>query len=354
MTKHDLLKEFEHLYQSGIRAEAERRFGLAGISPTPLTGSHSLVFDYPKDGTRRILKITHSTHRRVHQILGELDFTNYLSDHGMNVSHAVESLSGRMVEQIEAESGHFVAVVYEKAPGKLVDWSEWTPELFAQWGSVIGRMHTLTKGYEPSAESIRRRHWYEDRDWDIESSIPPDKAQLAIAGKRIKDWLLELPMDRESFGLVHSDLHQWNMLFDGVTLWPIDFDNLHYDWLIADFTTVIINVAICQARSYELGDFDHWTGGREMTSPEFVGYFLEPFLAGYREQNTLDSVWIRRLPAFLRRHWFTFCVDNLWDPTVRGLSDAEQAAGFPWRTVDRMEIEFVSEFWGQFDFSRFE
>ena len=115
----------------------------------------------------------------------------------------------------------------------------------------------------PTDESIRRRHWHEDRDWELECSVATCKMELRRHGQRIKDWLLSLPADRESYGLVHSDLHQWNMLRDGRELWPIDFDNLHYDWFLSDFTTVIINVVLCQQRSYARGEYDKWTGGRK-------------------------------------------------------------------------------------------
>ena len=348
-----MLKEFGHLYHDGIRSEAEGRFGLKRSESSTLQGSHSYVYEYTGGGKPVILKITHSYHRREWQILGELDFTNYLAENGMRVSRAIMSLGENWVETLEAESGYFLATAYEKAPGALVDWREWTPELYEQWGALIGRMHALTKNYRPSVESIRRRHWHENRDWDLESSVPKSKLEFRRYGQGIKDWLLSLPIDRDSYGLIHSDLHQWNMLGDGGELWPIDFDNLHYDWFLSDFTTVIINVVICQARSRERGQYDEWTGGREMDSAEFLDYFMDPFVSGYRLENDLDPIWISRLPRFLSRHYFTFYVDALWDPEFVHLSKAEQAAEFPWRTLAQLESEVRNNFWEQFDFSRY-
>ncbi len=144
-----MLKEFGHLFQDAIRSEAECKFGLRRSASVPLDGSHSYVFDYPGDSSPIILTIIHSSHRSVQKILGELDFTNYLADNGMNVSRAIPSLGGQWVETMGAESGHFLATAYEKAPSALVDWREWTPELFEQWGALIGRMHALTKSTAP-------------------------------------------------------------------------------------------------------------------------------------------------------------------------------------------------------------
>ncbi len=354
-----MLKEFGHLYDDAVRSVAERRFGLMRAGSVPHQGSHSYVYEYPRGGspvaTDRpiILKITHSSHRRVPQILGEIDFTNYLADNGVNVSRAVPSLDGNLVETLEADSDYFVASAYEKAPGDLVDWREWTPELYERWGALIGRMHALTKSYEPADESLRRRHWHENRDWHLESSVPGSHGELRLHGQRIKDWLLSLPADRDSYGLIHSDVHQWNMLHHGGDLWPIDFDNLHYDWFLSDFTCVIINVVLSQQRSHALGKHNEWTGGRKMDSEEFVGYFMEPFMSGYRQENALDPVWLRRLPRFLNRHYFTFFVDSLWDPDFRHLSEEEQAAYFPWRTLRQLEDEVAGSYWDRFDFSRF-
>ena len=350
-----MLKEFGHLYSDDVRSEAERRFGLTRAGSLPLRGSHSYVFDYAAgDGSRAILKITHSSHRQVHQILGELDFTDYLADNDMNISRAIPSLRGNLAETLEADSGYFLATSYEKAPGTLVDWRKWNPELFERWGALIGRMHALSRSYEPSDESMRRRHWHENRDWRLESSVPDSRVEFRRKGRRIKDWLMSLPTDRDSYGLIHSDLHQWNMLCHGCELWPIDFDNLHYDWFLSDFTTVIINAVICQRRCFEQGDYDSWTGGRRMDSQQFIEYFMDPFLSGYKSENTLAPVWIERLPRFLSRHYFTFYVDVLWDPEFVHLSEAEQSVGFPWRTFRQLESEVRNEYWEQFDFSRFE
>ncbi len=39
----------------------------------------------------------------------------------MNVSRAIPSLDGKLVETLEADSGYFLATAYEKVPGALWD-----------------------------------------------------------------------------------------------------------------------------------------------------------------------------------------------------------------------------------------
>ena len=352
-----MLQQFRHLYSDAVRAEALRRFGLRAVSDESMAdASHSFVYDCERNGSRYVLKITHTRHRKPSDILGELEFINYLADGGVSVPRAVRSMGGGFVETLEAarpDDGKFIAVAYEKARGALVDWREWTPLMFERWGALIGRMHALTKDYAPSDESLRRRFWHQDWDWDIDNSVYLTMPALRGKARAIKDWLLTLPTDRDSFGLIHSDLHQFNFFYDDGAILPFDFDNTHYDWFISDFTTVIINVVACQQYHYKRGEFDYWTAGKPMDASEFLDYFFTPFIEGYRRRNRLAGVWMRRLPAFLNRHWLTFYTDALRDAEFVNSDEAAQAANFPWRTLRRLETEALGDWWGRFSFDKF-
>ena len=99
-----MLQHFKHLYTDDIRSEAMRRFGFTPVSMEVLPdASHSYVYDCKRYGASYILKITHTIHRKPHNILGELEFINFLADGGVTVPRAVPSLRGNLVETIEAE-----------------------------------------------------------------------------------------------------------------------------------------------------------------------------------------------------------------------------------------------------------
>ncbi|MCH7654184.1 MAG: phosphotransferase, partial [Chloroflexi bacterium] len=155
-----MLREYEGLNNDDVLAEAIRRFGIDAGGLTLLDGQHSLVYDCRRGEESLILKITHTLHRSRENIMGELEFVNYVAEGGVAAPRAVLSTRGNLVESIEVERGSFLAFAYERAPGALVDWRHWTPELFEEWGAVVGRMHALTKRYEPSSEAIRRRFWH--------------------------------------------------------------------------------------------------------------------------------------------------------------------------------------------------
>ena len=349
-----MLQHFKHLYTDAIRTEAMRRFGLSPVSLDILPdASHSYVYDCKREGKSYILKITHTIHRNPNHILGELEFINFLADGGVTVPRAVPSLSGNLVESIAAAEGEFIVVAFEKAEGSVVDWRTWTPQMFEQWGALIGKMHALTKNYQPSTADIRRRFWYQDIDWNIDAEVYRGRPAFREKARCTRDWLLSLPTDSDCFGLIHSDLHQWNFFYHEGRIQPFDFDNTHYDWFISDFTTVIVNVVNSQQYHYGRGEYDHWTAGTSMPAAEFLDYFFTPFVEGYRQHNRLDPVWMHHMPAFLNRHWLTFLTDALRDPEFGDLTSEQQAATFPWRTLSQSWDEVMNDFWSQFNFDKY-
>ncbi|MCH7626156.1 MAG: phosphotransferase [Chloroflexi bacterium] len=348
-----MLREYENLYNDDVLAEAIRRFGIDAGGLTLLDGQHSLVYDCRRGEESLILKITHTLHRSRENIMGELEFVNYVVEGGVAAPRAVSSLRGNLVEVLEAKKGSFLAYAYEKAPGSLVDWRHWKPELFEEWGAVVGRMHALTKRYEPSSEAIRRRFWHEDRDWQLQDHPPGMPSFILDETRRAKEWLMALPQDKDSFGLIHSDLHQWNFFVHDGTIRPFDFDNAHYDWFLADLSTVLQNVILAQARHYERGEYEHWTGGKKMDGQAFLTYFMESFMAGYREQNSLPAHWLNKLPEFLHIRYLTMYWDKRWAREFEELSEQEQASDFPWRTVNQLYDELADGFWRRYDFTQY-
>ena len=349
-----MLQHFKHLYSDTIRTESMRRFGLTPVSLDILPdASHSYVYECKRDGKSYILKITHTIHRRPNHILGELEFINFLADGGVTVPRAVPSLSGNLVESVAADEGEFIVVAFEKAEGSLVDWRTWTPQMFEKWGALIGKMHALTKNYQPSTADIRRRFWHQDFDWNTDAEVYRGRPEFREKARGTRDWLMSLPTDSECFGLIHSDLHQWNFFYHEGRIQPFDFDNTHYDWFISDFTTVIVNVVNCQQYHYGRGEYDHWTAGTPMTATEFLDYFFTPFIEGYRQHNRLDPVWMHHMPAFLNRHWLTFLTDALRDPEFGNLTPEQQAATFPWRTLSQSWDEVMNDYWKQFTFDKY-
>lgn len=101
------------------------------------------------------------------------------------------------------------------------------------------------------------------------------------------DRLYTLPKDRDSYGLIHVDVHGGNFFVDDegqITLF--DFDGCQYAWFACD-----IAMALFYAISHDC------------VSKEDVAHakdFFEQFMLGYRCENEIDPRWLAQVPYFLK------------------------------------------------------
>lgn len=283
-----MIHEIQALYNDTITAEAAIRFGSTREQLTDLGGFESYVYEFSRDGQTFILKITHTMRRTPHYIQGELEWLNYLADHGVSVARAVPSVYGRMVETIAIPDGSaFLAICYEKAPGHHVTADEWNGGLFESLGRLMGRMHALTKDYALSDPAIKRQEWHEEEQLNVRKYVPQDQTLIFQKTDELMNRLHALPRDRDSYGLVHTDLNVRNFFVDGeghVT--AFDFDDIGYNWFVND-----IAITLFYAR---------WqTRNTHPETPAFTDYFLTHFMSGYLQENDLDLNWFRHIPDFL-------------------------------------------------------
>jgi len=161
-----------------ILSEAGRKFGAEPDQLKRLGSFESVVYEYSKDRSHFILKLTHSIHRTPEAIQGELEWTNYLAEGGVSAAPAILSEAGSLIEVIDVEDSYFVAYAFEKAEGERPEAQTWTDGLIRRWGSTTGRMHSLTVAYQPSKPAFRRQHWHEDSYRVFEDCIPPMQATV--------------------------------------------------------------------------------------------------------------------------------------------------------------------------------
>ncbi len=91
-----------------ILAEAAEKFGTTPDKLKRLGSFESLVYEYCNSGRDLILKLTHSIHRTADEVLGELEWVNYLAEGGVTVSPAVPSSDGNLIELVELDDSYFI------------------------------------------------------------------------------------------------------------------------------------------------------------------------------------------------------------------------------------------------------
>ncbi len=272
-------------FSSTILQEAVKRYGAEPNTARLLGGFSNNVYECEREGKAFVLKILRREDEK--QILGELDWMNYLSDRGVSLAKAVASPQGQWLEPID---DGWLAVAYEKAEGRSVDVTDprvWNAALFTQWGEMMGRMHALTKEYTVSNPLWKRAEFLEGELFEADAF--PEAAGDAVRTKwlQYRADLLAMNKDRHTYGMIHNDLHQGNFFVNGSNLVCIDFGDCEYSWFVYDIAISLYH-AILSIPAEE-----------QEKRAEFARYFLAHYQEGYEKQNHFEQEWIKQLPYFL-------------------------------------------------------
>ncbi|MDH3890203.1 MAG: phosphotransferase [candidate division Zixibacteria bacterium] len=268
-----------------ILNKATALFGITPENLKRLGAFESIVYEFERDGRSAILKLTHSLHRSVDAVRGELEWVDHLVANGVSCSPVVLSSRGQTVEKIDVEDSYFIVYGFEKAQGRLSGKDDWTEPMIRTWGRTLGRMHAATMSYEPSDPTIRRHDWREEVSMYVNRHLPSEQTAVIERCRELQKRLSELTTDGDTYGLVHSDLHHGNFFIADGRMTVFDFDDCHYDWFAHDLAMPLFYVM----RSAEM-EHDN----------AFAEFFLTNFLTGYREEHHLDSRAGETLPLFLK------------------------------------------------------
>lgn len=283
-----MLKETKDIYSDEILYEALTRFGGDKDNVKDIGGFEAFVYEATINDKKYILKITHTIRRLVNYLMGELDYVNYLASHGVPTSKAVESVNGNFVESIDAsDGGKFLAYLFEKAEGEISTKESRTDEIIQTWGQVSGLMNRLAAGYKPSKPEYKRQIWYEDDVYEFDKHLTGEDAELIPLCHQILDEVKTLPQTKETFGMIHGDLHQGNFFINKGQVLPFDFDDCEYGYYMNDI-----------AMPYYYGG-----GLFKVMDDDAVGYaenFLSQFLKGYQKEFSVPKEIFLQMPEFLR------------------------------------------------------
>ncbi len=171
-------------YNDTILQEAMQRYGIAKDQIHSLDAFESFIYEFERDSRAYILRIAHSFRRSESLILGEVDWINYLAEGGVSVAKAILSEFGKLVEVIEDQrGGTFLVTAFVKAQGQA-PWDLWTPKLYKSYGEMIGRIHTLSKSYQPGQAAWKRPDWDNDLFAFVERYLPESEF---LAKKKYED-----------------------------------------------------------------------------------------------------------------------------------------------------------------------
>lgn len=273
-------------FNEEILAEARARYGIAPEQIKLLDGFESFMFEFQKNGRDYILRLGHSRRRTPELIHGEVDWINYLADGGAGVARAVLSENGELVELIDdGRDGQFLATAFVKALGGSA-WRDgfWNERMFVNYGRLLGRIHHLSKSYQPANPAWARPHW-DDPMMQFASEIFP-VADTAVLSRYqdLMAYLRSLPQDRDGYGMIHQDAHGGNFFVDEeYNLTLFDFDDCVYGHFAYDLAMVLFYAITNEP--------DPAATARQL---------WPPFMRGYRGENELHGRWLAEIPHFMK------------------------------------------------------
>ena len=242
------------------------------------------------EGKKRVLRISMLDDRTEEDYFAETEFIHFLAANGASVTDVIPSVNGKFVEHI----GGIFASLFEYAPGMLISdngyrYRDGVPleEYFFNTGKTIGKIHALSKKYQP----IRRRPQYFDKYnmAYIDRLIPDTYTDLKEAISRRLDSFALLPRDSNSYGLVHFDFSDGNYHIDMDTgrITVFDFDNCIHCWYMFD----LANLWTHGVGWFQLEEVDKRRSGMKK--------YFDAVLSGYRSETNISDEMMEQLPLFI-------------------------------------------------------
>lgn len=203
----------------------------------------NVIFKISISGEKKILRLTPSTRRSLNEIKAELDWIEYLIENDIPAEKPNTSKFGDLVERVDIKGGYFTACVFDFAEGDFTtffDGNRWNISFLDRWGSLLGRMHALTKEYKPRIQNVRRMNGLDEFPvGKPRETFPIEYENLVDEIQETYETIIQQPRNRETFGLIHNDLNPTNILIQDDSLTLIDFDDCSYNYFIHDIAMTI-------------------------------------------------------------------------------------------------------------------
>jgi Ser/Thr protein kinase RdoA (MazF antagonist) len=109
------------MFDEKILRKAAERYSANYSHGRLLGGFSNNVYELVLGGEAFVLKFTPYSLEKENVVKRELHWVDYLSKNGMRVSQPLPSLNGNFIEHIEIEGSPYLAALYVKVNGNLVN-----------------------------------------------------------------------------------------------------------------------------------------------------------------------------------------------------------------------------------------
>lgn len=276
---------------------------LYNIDPSKMTayptheGGRNIVYRWGD----KVIRISKTTDRTYADQLAEAEYVHYLALGGADTVDVIASVNGRLVEQI---NGAFVSIFTLAKGEQIADhcyrYREGVPlsEYFYNTGKALGKIHALSKVYQPTNRRFDFFEKYNEAYFD--ELIPNEYAELKNALSDLLSELRSLSKSKGNYGMVHFDFSDgnYNIDYDTGKITVFDFENCRTCFYLFDLANL-------------------WTHGVGWIAYEsdadkrksFMQEYFRTILDGYRSETELTDNELSHLPLMIQ----TVLMENIID-----------------------------------------
>ena len=269
-------------------------------------GGRNLVYVCSKNEVKEyVLRISALGDRSEEEYLAETEFVHFLAENNAPAADVIPSKNGKQVEALDISDSSdkeddmadicYVSL-FRYAKGILLSdngyrYREGAPisELFYNMGKTIGAIHRLSKSFKPT---YHRPEYFDKYNMEyIEKVIPDEYAELKKAISARLEKFRELPMDVDSYGLVHFDFSDGNYHVDmsNGNITTFDFDNCINCWYMFD---------LAHLWTHGVGWYQFEPDGAKRLERMKNEYFAT-ILEGYRSETDVPEKLLDKLTLFI-------------------------------------------------------
>ncbi len=234
-----------------LAAAALTEYDLPGARLTPLVHAFNTTFQVTDaEGNRYALRITRPGKSTVAEVQSELAWLVALRrDTDLVIPEPVPTRAGALLTVAVAPGvpEPRICVLFRWVPGRFVR-AGLMPHHLEQIGRLTARLQDHAQGFQPPPGFTRPR--IDDISATRAAVVPlvagvrppSDVALIETALDRVAATLDGLGHGPDAYGLIHSDLHQWNYLFDHGQVHLLDFDDCGYAPFLYDLAVTTFEV----------------------------------------------------------------------------------------------------------------
>ena len=190
----------------------------------------------------------------------ELSLLDFLSRNGLPVAPPIQKNNGQFLGTIEIQKDVHYFALFQAAQGQVFDDypDRRNPNLGTQLGEITAKLHLKADEFVTQYPRYHLNlHFLIDEplrifEKHLKKNGMDDLSSFRPFAEKMKNTISRLKKEKSIYGIIHADLHRWNLHYDENAGFRIyDFDHCAYGWRVYDLCAVGQALSASFLKGYE-------------------------------------------------------------------------------------------------------